>query len=670
MLIKSLRLKNFRQFKKIDIEFSIDTKKNITMIKGDNGNGKTTLQQAFLWILYGRTDFKKQDVLNLQVKDAMDSKAVSQVLGEIEIIQNDKVYIIRRTQNYIKATTKVSADNSILKVMVKNDTGILQTVDGGAAYAKVKEIMPRELSRFFFFDGERMEKMSDELDKGRGDEFKLAVEGLVGLTAVQSAIKHIEPVPSSRANTTVLGRFSSKINESSNEKVQEYNKKIAEYEEQIEKKQMRKEELEPQIVILTNECVELNRNILSFSNDVEKKERYEKLLKEIEHLGVQKNEAVNNMLRVVRSKNSFSFFSSPVISVAIPLLKHADVLDKGIPKLHQDTIDYLLNRHECICGAHLNVGTPQYDIIYKLRDFVPPKSIGMLIDDFNKEAKRNQDCCQDYLRSFQTSMAHLTTIQQTIDGKNDEATTLYSQLTDTSQVSKLKEQLSEKDGYLKRYTHELAQIQPDIDALCKQLDRQKTERDNLLLIDSTNAEYLTYKLYAETLYNRLSETYHRHEVEVRKDLEVTINRIFQEIYDGSISLSLDEKYNITITTTEQVENYDDVEYSTAQNYSVIFAFISGIIELAKKKANEKDEDIFNEAEKFPLVMDAPLSAFDKTRIKNICDTIPKIAEQVIFFIKDTDGDIAQKQLGAKISKKYTISRVDNSRFHSIVEEGE
>jgi len=224
--------------------------------------------------------------------------------------------------------------------------------------------------------------------------------------------------------------------------------------------------------------------------------------------------------------------------------------------------------------------------------------------------------------------------------------------------------------YYSRTTHELAQIQPDIDALCKQLDRQKTERDNLLLIDSTNAKYLTYKLYAETLYNRLSETYHRHEVEVRKDLEVTINRIFQEIYDGSISLSLDEKYNITITTTEQVENYDDVEYSTAQNYSVIFAFISGIIELAKKKANEKDEDIFNEAEKFPLVMDAPLSAFDKTRIKNICDTIPKIAEQVIFFIKDTDGDIAQKQLGAKISKKYTISRVDNSRFHSIVEEGE
>ena len=86
------------------------------------------------------------------------------------------------------------------------------------------------------------------------------------------------------------------------------------------------------------------------------------------------------------------------------------------------------------------------------------------------------------------------------DSKRDESTILYSQLTDTSQVTKLKEQLSEKDELLKQYSRELASIQPDIDNLTKSLDRQKTERDNLILIDSTNAEYLTYKLYAQTIY--------------------------------------------------------------------------------------------------------------------------------------------------------------------------
>jgi DNA sulfur modification protein DndD len=62
----------------------------------------------------------------------------------------------------------------------------------------------------------------------------------------------------------------------------------------------------------------------------------------------------------------------------------------------------------------------------------------------------------------------------------------------------------------------------------------------------------------------------------------------------------------------------------------------------------------NSAESYPLVMDAPLSAFDKTRIKNICDVIPGIAEQVIIFIKDTDGEIAKNYMSEKIGASYRI----------------
>lgn len=53
MLIKSLKLKNFRQFKgDININFSYDPQKNVTIILGDNTYGKTTLLQAFSWCFY------------------------------------------------------------------------------------------------------------------------------------------------------------------------------------------------------------------------------------------------------------------------------------------------------------------------------------------------------------------------------------------------------------------------------------------------------------------------------------------------------------------------------------------------------------------------------------------------------------------------------------------
>ena len=76
-------------------------------------------------------------------------------------------------------------------------------------------------------------------------------------------------------------------------------------------------------------------------------------------------------------------------------------------------------------------------------------------------------------------------------------------------------------------------------------------------------------------------------------------------------------------------------------------------------AKEKKDDtagIFGKAEGYPLIMDAPLSAFDRRRIKNICNTLPGIANQILFFIKDTDGQVAEKYLGDVVGKKYILQK--------------
>ena len=75
-----------------------------------------------------------------------------------------------------------------------------------------------------------------------------------------------------------------------------------------------------------------------------------------------------------------------------------------------------------------------------------------------------------------------------------------------------------------------------------------------------------------------------------------------------------------------------------------------------------------EKEGYPLVMDAPLSAFDKTRIKSICTEIPKIANQVIIFIKDTDGEVAEEHMSERIGQRYLLKKYNDSNLHSVVEE--
>ena len=71
MLLQSIELQNFRQFINEKIDFSTDPERNVTLIIGENGTGKTTFAQAFFWCLYGETDFTDKTMLNRVLAEQM-----------------------------------------------------------------------------------------------------------------------------------------------------------------------------------------------------------------------------------------------------------------------------------------------------------------------------------------------------------------------------------------------------------------------------------------------------------------------------------------------------------------------------------------------------------------------------------------------------------------------
>lgn len=178
----------------------------------------------------------------------------------------------------------------------------------------------------------------------------------------------------------------------------------------------------------------------------------------------------------------------------------------------------------------------------------------------------------------------------------------------------------------------------------------------MALKDDNNKRIEVYKAYALYMYNTLHEMYETKENETREKLQRAVNTIFKQIYNGGLSLSIDEKYNILITVVDSIGYSDKIETSTAQSISVILSFIAGIIKLAKESTEKDNGEDFLTSEPYPLVMDAPLSAFDKTRIETVCEVLPDIAEQIILFIKDTDGDIASSYMENKIGQRYVLDK--------------
>ena len=652
---------NFRQFAgKQAIDFATDSIKNITIVMGENGAGKTTLAQAFLWALYGENDFKVKELINRTVRDGMRPNDEIYVKVDLDINHDDRDYIVTRRQKFRREHNGVKDYNVEFAISYKKN-GQQEFMDKLDAEKLIKNMLPRELSKFFFFDGERIKTMSDEIEKGRSHQFADAVKGLVGLTALMNAVNHLKP---SNSNNTVIGRYNNKMDQVGNAKIAEYSKRITHIENSHGDIKRRVDEVEPQITYYQDEIAKLKQEILSYSDDVNRREQYERLDKEILKLQVLKRDAVRAFLSYC-NKNTQAFLVKPLIEQALTELSSSDKLDKGIPDMHQKTVNFLLKRGFCVCGTKLDAGSDSVKELYKLIDYLPPKSIGTMINQFAESSKHKNKQSEIYFEMFTNSFKRIREIENSISSKSREMVGIYNILTDTSKVKALKEKQSEYEKNVHQLNIEHKSKSQRLWELEKEQKQLETEKNKLILVDEKNKEYEVYRQYAIILHEELFAAYNYQEMVTRENLEKYINEIFMDIYESGIAISVDDKYKIKVSVKDGMNSGDELERSTAQNYSVIFAFIAGIIRMAKEKSQEisnsgkevsEDDRIFTEAAGYPLVMDAPLSAFDKKRIKNICDTLPKIAQQIVFFIKDTDGDVAEAHLGEIIGAKYLVKK--------------
>ena len=663
MLLESIKLENFRQFRNEYIEFAQGSDgKNVTIIIGDNGTGKTTFAQAFFWCMYGETEFSDKNMLNKLVAAEMKPGQESKVQVTLKLTHGNVSYTLMREQTYRKDySNRIKGDNTVFDIAIKDANGNTSYVKKTLCEGEVKSILPKELSRYFFFDGERIEKMSKDISTGKkATDFAEAVKGLLGLNAMFSAIQHFNP----RIKNSVINSYESSYSAGSNTKIQEYTRAIEHCKEEISRIDVRLEELENQIEQATSRKAEKVEEIKQYAEGEELQRQKEKLLQRIETAKASRSTVIKEISRSFNA-NMSSFFSASLILRSLNFLSGKDFAGKDIPFMHAKTIEYLLKQKVCICGTHLDEGSVPYNKVKELIDFLPPQSISTTISDFKKESKRRANSRQDLFSDVRDKLAVISKQDEDLIELNDDLHAIEGKLSGgdvRGKVRAINSEIQLCDQTIKKSQTERDQLLIKKGGFEKEAGRADTERRNLTLLDDKNKKIEIYKAYAERIYKELQAVYVSSEAEIRRKLETTINEIFKTIYEGGLSLTIDEKYHISV----YADDYDgDVETSTAQSISVIFAFITGIIKMARENRNATDEDAkLLSSEPYPLVMDAPLSAFDKRRIKTVCESLPNTAEQVIIFIKDTDGELAEEYMGDKIGSRHHFDK--KNEFETIL----
>ena len=670
MLLKRIELENFRQFRHpTSIKFATDEKKNVTIILAENGVGKTTLAQAFQWVLYANVDgFKNKSILNLKEEKEMTPGDSKDVEVKLEIIHSNIEYTICRTQRYIKEGSGTTRRlPSEIKISYIGKDGQVEFIEDSRKLTTIKEILPEELSKYFFFDGERINRMSTEINnKGKSSDFADAVESLLGLKPLKQIINHMNP----RSSTSVIGKFEKEIDSNGDQTSRKLSEEIYELNDKIDFAEKRLEEI---TVLMSdyNQKRDRIKNDLIKSADVERlQEKANQLEKEIETDRKLKQEKIIKLLKEFDTLTPI-FLQRKLIKDAISELNKAEKVDAGIPFVRDETIKFLLNRKKCICGTDLSDNTSEVvRHLLKEIELVPPIAIGGSIKKFVDKSREKINLSEDFYDNFKLGYSDIRRYTNNIQENEDERSKIDDTILKNSKVSEFKREQIDCEEQLDKLEREKFKLIENIAINKKERDNAISERDRLTVVNEKNQKLQIYRKYATIIYNHIESTYRREETKTREELKDAINKLFEKIYGKGMYINVDEQYHIKVLVNElgEAEGFSniDIDYSTAQSYSVIFAFIVGIIDLAKKRTKAIEEHLI-ETEEYPLVMDAPLSAFDRRRIKNICNTIPDIARQVIIIIKDTDGNIAKENLGDSIGKEYEIRPQEYSAENSVIE---
>ena len=169
MIIKRIKIKNYKTYLSLDLDLSVNPDQPIILIGGMNGGGKTTLFEAICGALYGLKIQNKahfQELLNNGALGKVEPTIVLELSFEGMVLGRKQQYLLRRTY-------KLNPANKPVENVLLNMDGTpfsygtatppqQRAINEQQVNKIIKANLPQELSKYFLFDAMQSSELLKE----------------------------------------------------------------------------------------------------------------------------------------------------------------------------------------------------------------------------------------------------------------------------------------------------------------------------------------------------------------------------------------------------------------------------------------------------------------------------------------------------------------------------
>lgn len=641
--IHSVEVKDYRQFhgkQRIDLETG--GKKNINVIEGENGSGKSNLLNAITFCLYDTEEHleeSKEEGLNVYPygnRDRLEDLNEGEELNgyvEVRFGRDRPEYRFKRAFTTVKKGENQFSDASDDLTLQRKEGTDWDIKDDPIAH--LNQILPVDVRDYYLFDGERLDTFFEE---DYSENVKKGIVDVSHIDLLERSEDHLERV---RDQIQDKDDFSGKEDELREE--------LNELREDLDDLNGEKEDIVSNLEE-TRRLIKEKESKLEDSDDKYIRSRQE-----------QRSKAKDRLKSLRSRKEDLQNRSGDALAEAAPIVYCYDALDftleqinelhekgKLPPRIQDYFIQELLEEGECICGESIEEEHER-----ELENLLEEVEQG-LDEDENLEGKseipRIQDVGTEKVSQLLDLRGQIREVEEEIDETETEINEIKEELKhyDTSDedidVDAIENQLDDLEDREDTLKGQKEDIVSDIALKQKEVDEKDEELTRELKKKEKHQDLVKKLEFLEQSIDHVNDIQQTVLGEIRSQAQEKIEEYFNQLIwkDEEYEIVLEEDYTIRVLDEFGMDKIGSL--SAGEKQVLALSFMSALTCISGFEA--------------PIVIDTPLGRISSEPRNRIAENIPDYIEgtQLTFLMTDSEYTTqVESRMKDSISNEYLLN---------------